>query len=100
MNSEFKVQFKLLNTKFKILVNGILPINFIHYFWDFAHLRLPLTVISMLLAVLLHGLYDFSIMTFDAPMNFILPIIIVLALALFMVYDFDEIKKIKSICKI
>ena len=62
--------------------------------------RLPLTVIGILLAVLLHGLYDFSIMTLDAPMNFILPIIIVLALALFMVYDFDEIKKIKSICKI
>ena len=58
------------------------------------------TLFGIFLATLLHGLYNFSIMTLSAPFNFLLPIGILIGLAVFMVYDFDEIKKIKGICKI
>lgn len=59
-----------------------------------------LTLLGITLATLLHGLYDFSIMTLSAPFNVIIPIVIVVGLAIFMIYDFDSIKKIKSICKL
>lgn len=61
---------------------------------------IKLTLLGIFLATLLHGLYDFSIMTLSAPFNVIIPIMIVLGLAAFMIYDFDSIKKIKSICKL
>lgn len=59
-----------------------------------------LTIIGILLATVLHGLYNFSIITLWVPLNFIIPTIIILGLFIFMMYDFDEIKKIKSICKL
>ncbi len=52
------------------------------------------------IAVLLHGLYNFSIINLDSPYNFIVPVAIIAGLVIFMLYDFDHIKKIKSICKI
>lgn len=55
---------------------------------------------GVLLATLLHGLYNFSIMTMVTPLNFIVPLLILITLAVFIFYDFDEIKKVKSICKI
>ena len=57
-------------------------------------------MIGIFLAVLLHGLYDFSIITLNPPLNFLFPIIIIVGLTIFMIYDFDEIKKLKGICKI
>lgn len=62
--------------------------------------RLLLTTVGILLATLLHGLYNFSIMTLSSPVNFLIPIMIIIGLSIFMIYDFDEIKKIKGICKI
>ena len=59
-----------------------------------------LIVIGILLASLLHGLYDFSIITLTRPMNFVVPLIIIIGLVAFMLYDFDEIKKVKGICKL
>lgn len=59
-----------------------------------------LTIVGVLLATLLHGLYDFSIIALQSPFNLIIPVLIVAGLALFMVYDFDEVKKLKGICKI
>ena len=73
------------------------------YFLTLGHLRkntIKLTVIGIFLATLLHGLYDFSIITLSQPMNFLIPIIIILGLAVFIIYDFDEVKIIKGICKI
>lgn len=55
---------------------------------------------GILLATLLHGLYDFSIITLQSPVNIIIPALVIIGLAMFMLYDFDEIKKVKSICKI
>lgn len=64
------------------------------------HKRFRLTILGISLATLLHGLYNFSIITLQAPMNFGVPILIIIGLAIFMMHDFDEVKKIKSICKI
>jgi len=62
--------------------------------------RFTLTIVGVLLASLLHGLYNFSIIVLESPVNFIIPIIIIISLAVFVMYDFDDIKKVKSICKI
>ena len=59
-----------------------------------------LVLFGLLVATGLHGLYNFSIMTLGSPWNLLLPIGILAVLAWFMMYDFDEIKKIKSICKL
>lgn len=62
--------------------------------------RLKLTVMGLLIAVLLHGLYNFSIITLRAPFSFIIPIVVIAGLAVFVVYAFDKVKKLKSISKI
>ena len=62
--------------------------------------RLRFTFIGITLAVLLHGLYDFSIMTLSRPFNLLVPVLIIGVLALFMLYDFDEVRKMKGICKL
>lgn len=55
---------------------------------------------GLLLAVLLHGAYNFSIMNIEGAQRFIIPIIILLALALFVSWGFKKLKNVKSICKI
>jgi|SRR3989344_987807 len=62
--------------------------------------KVMLSLTGLFLATFLHGLYNFSIIVLRGPWNFIIPIIVILGLIIFMTYDFDEIKKIKSICKI
>ena len=62
--------------------------------------KVMLSLTGLFLATFLHGLYNFSIIVLQGPWNFIIPIIVILGLIIFMTYDFDEIKKIKSICKI
>lgn len=62
--------------------------------------RFRLTIVGLFIAVLLHGLYNFSIITLYYPLNVIIPALIIFGLATFMIYDFNEIKKVKSICKI
>ena len=62
--------------------------------------KLPLMLIGLFSATLLHGLYDFSIINLPTPLNIIAPATILLALVIFMLWDFNEIKKVKSICKI
>lgn len=59
--------------------------------------RFRLTALGIFLAVVLHGLYNFSIIQLPLPFSIAVPVLIIFGLALFMVYDFDGIKKIKSI---
>jgi len=51
-------------------------------------------------AVALHGLYDFSIMTLQGPVRFIIPAVILITLAYFVFTGFERLKKIKSITKL
>jgi|WetSurMetagenome_2_1015567.scaffolds.fasta_scaffold33313_3 protease PrsW len=52
------------------------------------------------IAVLLHGLYNFSIMKVEGFFKFGLPTIIILALAVFIYFSIIHLKKIKSVCKV
>lgn len=62
--------------------------------------RLRLVLLGLGLATLLHGLYNFSIMNLQSPFNLVVPVTILIGLIIFMLWDFNEIKKVKSICKI
>lgn len=63
--------------------------------------RLRYTILGILLATLLHGLYNFSIMTIESNwLKITIPIILLLTMALLIISKFDKIKKLKSICKI
>jgi len=53
---------------------------------------------GILLATLLHGLYDFSIITLQAPLNYLIPLGIILGLAVAVMAAFDQLKKIKGVC--
>jgi len=55
---------------------------------------------GMLVAVLLHGLYNFSIMTLDGYLKIAIPVTVIITLAIFVFYGFEKLKKMKSICKI
>lgn len=62
--------------------------------------RFRLTTLGLFLAMALHGLYNFSIIQLSYPLNVAIPVLVIFGLAIFMVYDFNEIKKVKSIVKI
>jgi RsiW-degrading membrane proteinase PrsW (M82 family) len=51
-------------------------------------------------ATLLHGLYDFSIITLEGDIKIIVPVIIILILAFLVFLGFEELKKMKGLCKI
>ncbi|MBI2054357.1 MAG: PrsW family intramembrane metalloprotease [Candidatus Staskawiczbacteria bacterium] len=57
-------------------------------------------LVGLFLATLLHGLYDFSIMTLELPIKVIIPLAILVILAIFMISWFEKLKKLKSVCKI
>jgi len=57
-------------------------------------------VAGIFMATLLHGIYDFSIMTLDGYAKFAVPIVVILILAFFVFSGFEKLKKMKSICKI
>lgn len=57
-------------------------------------------VIGIFTATVLHGFYDFSIMTLNGNAKFAIPIIIILTLAFLVFSGFEKLKKMKSICKI
>ncbi len=62
--------------------------------------KLKLLTFGFLLAIFLHGLYNFSIMKIEGSMRFLLPIIILIGLAIFVSLGFKRLKKLTSVCKI
>ena len=52
------------------------------------------------IAVLLHGLYDFSIIKIEGNFKFIIPIAILLGLTIFVAWGFKKVKTLKSIANI
>ena len=62
--------------------------------------RLRVALLGIALATLLHGLYNFSIITLDTPLNFEIPMTIIITLAVFVILAFNNVKKMKSICKL
>lgn len=55
---------------------------------------------GIMAATVLHGLYNFSIINFAPPLNFLIPGAIIFGLAMFIMYDFDGIQKLQGICKL
>lgn len=61
--------------------------------------RVRVVAQGIAIAVLLHGLYNFSIMKIEGNSKFIIPIIILIGLAVFISLGFKRVKKLKSICQ-
>jgi len=55
---------------------------------------------GMFIAVTLHGLYNFSIMTLEDPVRIIVLILILTILAFTVFSKFEKLKKLKGICKV
>ena len=62
--------------------------------------KIKFTILGLGISVLLHGLYNFSIMNLESPLNFLIPLVILVGLAIFVTIGFNKLKKIKSVCKI
>jgi RsiW-degrading membrane proteinase PrsW (M82 family) len=62
--------------------------------------RFKLLFFGFSLTILLHGLYNFSIMKIEGNLRFAIPIAILMTLAIFVSLGFQKLKKIKSICLI
>ncbi len=73
----------------------------IGYYMAFSFLRVKsrfkLVLKGLLIAVLLHGLYNLSIMEIEGGFKFIAPILILLGLAVFVFLGFKKVKQLKSI---
>lgn len=61
--------------------------------------RFKMIAKGLLIAVLLHGFYDLSIIKIEGMAKFIIPIIILIFLSIFVSLGFQKVKKLKSICK-
>lgn len=55
---------------------------------------------GLFLATLLHGLYNFYIMTEDGYLRFAVPVVIIIGLAIFVSWGLRKLKKMKTVCKI
>jgi RsiW-degrading membrane proteinase PrsW (M82 family) len=75
------------------LVGFFLALSFFHL-----KKRGILLATGIILAALLHGLYDFSIMEVEGGFKFILPVLILIGLAIFVSWGFKKVTKLKSIC--
>ncbi len=62
--------------------------------------RFRLIFLGLIIATILHGLYNFSIMRLEENFYFIyIPIIILIGLAFFVSFGFRKLKKIASVCE-
>lgn len=55
---------------------------------------------GIIMATLLHGFFDFSIMTLDGYLKFVMPIVTLITLAFFVFSGFKNLQKMKSVCKL
>jgi RsiW-degrading membrane proteinase PrsW (M82 family) len=62
--------------------------------------RIEYVVYGIIIATVLHGLYNFSIITIEGPLKIIIPVIILISLAYFVISGFEKLKKMKSVCKV
>ncbi|MBI2625399.1 MAG: PrsW family intramembrane metalloprotease [Candidatus Nealsonbacteria bacterium] len=51
------------------------------------------------IAVILHGLYNFSIITADGYSKALIPMAILTSLAFFLTWGFNDLKRLKSVCQ-
>lgn len=56
--------------------------------------------VGIILATLLHGLYNFSIIEVKGNAGFFIPLLILIGLTVFFTYGIKRLQKLKSVCKI
>jgi RsiW-degrading membrane proteinase PrsW (M82 family) len=61
--------------------------------------RIKFVLMGLGISTLLHGFFNFCIITIEGYLKFIIPIIILIALAVFVRFGFKKVKKMTSICK-
>ena len=84
-----------LHTLCSALLGYFLVLSFMHI-----KRKMLFTMTGIVLAVGMHGLYNFSIMQLQTPFNFLVPVAILISLALVIIFEFDRIKKLNHICEI
>ena len=62
--------------------------------------RFSLLFLALAIAALLHGAYNFSIISIEGSKRFIIPVVIIVALALFLSQGLKKLKRLKSVCLI
>jgi len=62
--------------------------------------KIWLFLTGLSIAAIAHGLYNFSIVTFKMPLQFVVPVTILTTLAIFVIWAFNRVKKMKSVGKI
>jgi len=62
--------------------------------------KLAYIITGLFMAVVLHGIYDFSIIGLDGNFKIIIPIAILITLAILTSLGFEHLKKLKSVCKL
>lgn len=62
--------------------------------------RLKLISLGLLISILLHGLYNFSIIKIEGSLKLLIPLAILIGLSFFVTLGFQRLRKIKSVCKI
>ena len=62
--------------------------------------RFTEATLGVIMAVLLHGLYDFSIMTLDGYLKLAVPVIVIITLAFLVFSAFDKLRKIKGVTEL
>jgi len=62
--------------------------------------RFRLVLAGLLIAIFLHGLFNYSIIVFEGTLKVLIPIIILISLAFFVSLGFKKLNKMKNVCKV
>lgn len=90
--------FRFLGATFlHVLASGILGYFLAMSIYQTKY-RGRLLLLGLTIAVLLHGLYNFSIIEIGGKASFFIPLILLIVSAIFLTAAFKKLKKLKSVC--
>lgn len=96
----FLSAFRFISATFlHALASGTLGIFLALGFYK-AKFRKRLFLLGFVLAISLHGLYNFSIMVIGGSARFLIPVLILVNLALVLSLGLRKLKELKSVCEI
>ncbi|MBZ9578314.1 PrsW family intramembrane metalloprotease [Patescibacteria group bacterium] len=94
------VSFRFITATFlHALCSGLVGYFLAQSFFEIKN-RFRLITTGLGIAIILHGLYNFSIMMMEGALRFLIPVIILISLAFVISLGFKKLEKMKSICKI
>lgn len=80
------------------LCSGLVGFFLAQSFFDIKK-RFRLVSTGLGIAIIFHGLYNFSIMTMEGPSKFLIPVAILSGLAFLILLGLKKLEKMKSICQ-